>query len=207
MLAAIAENLVLGFVVGLTGALAPGPTLVATMGATLRDGWKAGPAVTLGHAIVETVIFLLILAGISASAVRFTSGIALIGGAALVVFGILTLRSAARGGLETQGITPAGSSLVAGIVTSITNPYFWIWWLTIGSVLLMVALGAGIVPAIAFILGHWAADLGWYTMVSLFIHRGRSVLSGPRYRAVLSLCGLFLIGFGGYYLWTAFTLP
>jgi threonine/homoserine/homoserine lactone efflux protein len=206
MFAAIAGNLVLGFVIGLTGALAPGPTLVATMGATLRDGWKAGPTVTLGHMIVETGIFLLILAGISASAVQFTSGIALVGGAALVVFGILTLRSAAGGSPKAQGDAPTGSSLMAGIVTSVTNPYFWIWWLTIGSVFLMVALGAGIAPAIAFILGHWGADLAWYTVVSLCVHRGRSVLSGPRYRAVLTLCGLFLIAFGGYYLWTAFTL-
>ena len=206
MMAAIAENLILGFVIGLTGAVAPGPTLVATMGATLRDGWKAGPVVTLGHIIVETGIFLLILAGISSSAVRFTGGIALVGGAALVVFGILTIRSAAGGGPEVSGTTPAGSPLVAGIVTSVTNPYFWIWWLTIGSVLLMVALGAGIVPAFAFIIGHWGADLGWYTLVALCIHRGRCVLSGPRYRAALSLCGLFLIAFGGYYLWTAWTL-
>jgi len=207
MLSAITGNLVLGFVIGLTGALAPGPTLVATMGASLRDGWKAGPVVTLGHALVETVIFVLILAGISTSAVKFTGWIALVGGAALVLFGLLTLRSAVRDSPPQQGDGPTGSSLVAGIVTSITNPYFWIWWLTIGSVLLMVALGAGMGAAIAFIIGHWCADLGWYTFVSLCIHRGRGVLSGPRYRAVLALCGLFLIGFGGYYLWTGFTIP
>jgi threonine/homoserine/homoserine lactone efflux protein len=207
MLSAIAENLILGFVVGLTGALAPGPTLVATMGATVRDGWKAGPVVTLGHALVETVIFILILAGISASAVQFTGGIALIGGAALVIFGLLTLISAMRDSPPAQGDSPTGSSLVAGIVTSVTNPYFWIWWLTIGSVLLMVALGAGMGAALAFIIGHWCADLGWYTFVSLCIHRGRGILSGPRYRAVLALCGIFLVAFGGYYLWTAFTLP
>jgi threonine/homoserine/homoserine lactone efflux protein len=206
MMAAIAGNLILGFVIGLSGALAPGPTLVATMGATLRDGWKAGPVVTLGHVMVETAIFFLILAGISTSAVRFTGGIAVIGGAALMVFGILTIRSIAAGEPGATGELPAGSPLVAGIVTSITNPYFWIWWLTIGSVLLMAALGAGIVPAFAFIIGHWSADLGWYTIVALCIHRGRCALTGPRYRAALFLCGLFLIVFGGYYVWTGFTL-
>jgi threonine/homoserine/homoserine lactone efflux protein len=207
MFSAIAGNLVLGFVIGLTGALAPGPTLLATMGATLRDGWKAGPAVTLGHALVETAIFVLILAGISTSAVKFTGGIALVGGAALVIFGILTLRSAVGDNPPEQGDGPTGSSLVAGIVTSITNPYFWVWWLTIGSVLLMVALGAGMGAAIAFILGHWGADLAWYTFVSVCIHQGRGILSGPRYRAVLAVCGIFLMVFGGYYLWTGFQIP
>ncbi len=55
--------LLLGFVIGLTGALAPGPTLVATINASLAGNWTTGLKISLGHIVVETVIFLLIVLG------------------------------------------------------------------------------------------------------------------------------------------------
>ena len=58
---AILSTVVLGFLIGLTGALAPGPTLVATINASLAGNWTAGLKVSLGHIIIETGIFFLII--------------------------------------------------------------------------------------------------------------------------------------------------
>jgi len=41
----IAEMLGMAFVIGLTGALAPGPTLLATVNSLAAEGWRAGPKV------------------------------------------------------------------------------------------------------------------------------------------------------------------
>ena len=54
------EMVAMAFTLGLTGALAPGPTLVATVNSSLKSGWTAGPKIAVGHALVEVLIFLLI---------------------------------------------------------------------------------------------------------------------------------------------------
>lgn len=193
--------LFLGFLVGLTGALAPGPTLVATINASLEGGWRAGPRVTLGHIAVEALMVLLIFAGMSVVIGSYSYLIGWIGGIALVVFGCATLNEARTARIDRGGSTSRESRpILAGIVTSISNPYFWIWWFTVGSALLIGAYSGGLAPACAFILGHWSADLGWFTLISLSIHRGRVVLSDRVYRGILGLCGTFLILFGAYYL-------
>jgi threonine/homoserine/homoserine lactone efflux protein len=195
----IPETLVLAFLIGLTGALAPGPTLVATIQASLRGGWTVGPKVTLGHMVVETLVFTLILLGVSATAVRFSDTIALIGGSALALFGILTLKESRDPRISLESSTPVGNPYLAGVITGIANPYFWIWWLTIGSALVVEALEGGIVLAITFMVGHWGADAGWLTFISTGIHRGRAFLTSRSYPWILCLCGIFLIGFGIYY--------
>lgn len=195
---------ILGFLIGLTGALAPGPTLIATINASLKRGWMAGPLVTLGHIMVEIVMVGLIVAGLSLFIGDYTWLIAVIGGFALVIFGILTILESRQAHIDiTENNPQTTSPFLAGAVTSISNPYFWIWWFTVGSALLIGAYQGGIIIVLAFILGHWMADLGWYTLVSVSIHEGRFILGEKQYRLILAACGVFLICFGGYYLFTA----
>jgi threonine/homoserine/homoserine lactone efflux protein len=203
-MASVPEILILSFLIGLTGALAPGPTLVATIQSSMKKGWTMGPKVSAGHIIIETFVFLLILLGISATAVRFSGFIAVIGGGALIVFGILTLRGSRTARLDHPAGAIIDNPYMAGIITGVTNPYFWIWWLTIGSSLLVNVMETGIIFGVIFMIGHWMADVGWLTMVSAGIHRGRMILSPRGYTITLSLCGLFLILFGSYYLSTTF---
>ncbi len=200
----IIQMAILGFLIGLTGALAPGPTLIATINASLKGGWTMGPRVTLGHAVVEIVMVLLIIAGLSVIIGGYSWLIAGIGGAALVVFGVLTIMESRHVQFDfmpeaSKGSKTAASPFLAGMITSISNPYFWLWWLTVGSSLMIGALSGGITSAIAFIMGHWGADLAWFTLVSTSIHHGRFLLSDREYRWILALCGLFLIVFGAYY--------
>jgi threonine/homoserine/homoserine lactone efflux protein len=197
----ILEMLALGFLIGLTGALAPGPTLIATINASLKGGWSMGPRVTLGHMAVELLMVILIVAGVSVIFGAYTWFIAGLGGLALVIFGLLTIREARTATIDipveqAQAVRP----FLAGAITSISNPYFWIWWITVGSALLIGAYKGGVVLAVAFIAGHWAADLGWFTLISVSIHRGRFIIGERQYRWILGLCGTFLLLFGVYYL-------
>jgi len=196
----ILEMLALGFLIGLTGALAPGPTLVATINTSLKGGWSMGPRVTLGHVAVELLMVLLIIGGFTLVIGDYAWLIGGIGGLALIIFGILTIRDARSAVLQLCGDqAETVHPVLAGAVTSVSNPYFWIWWFTVGSALLIGAYTGGLILVIAFIAGHWAADLGWFTLVSVSIHRGRFVLEERTYRWILGLCGLFLVVFGGYY--------
>ena len=200
----LASMLAVGFVIGLTGALAPGPTLVATIQASLKGDWTTGLKISCGHMVVEAVIVLLIVLGLAAVAQPYTALIAVIGGSALIVFGVLTLRGFRDASLtvvsQEAGKTPATSPYMAGLLTSAANPYFWIWWLSVGSTMVIAGLEGGLVLAGAFMIGHWAADTGWYTLVSTGIARGKTIISDRIYRMVMAACGVFLILFGLYYL-------
>ena len=196
----ILQTFLLGLMIGLTGALAPGPTLVATINASISGDWKIGPKVVVGHMIAECVLFLLIVLGLATLALPYTSAIALIGGIALIAFGALTIAGSRRATLNGPVTGTVSNPYLAGLVTSVANPYFWIWWLTIGSAMVIAGLSGGIVLAAVFMVGHWFADLGWFTLVSAGVSQGRTILSDTTYRWIMGACGVFLILFGAYYL-------
>jgi len=153
--------------------------------------------------VVELLMVLVILAGLSIIIGDYTWIIAGVGGCALVIFGVLTLLGSrhARIGVVQDTESTSGPFL-AGVITSISNPYFWLWWFTVGSALLIGAYQGGIILVLAFIAGHWAADLGWLTLVSVGIHKGKFILGEKEYRVILAACGVFLVCFGGYYIIT-----
>ena len=194
------QMVLLGFVIGLTGALAPGPTLVATINASIAGDWTTGMKVSLGHAIVELFLVILILLGLATVALPYTTVIAGIGGIALVVFGILTIKGSRKATMRTSEVQTIANPYMAGLVTSAANPYFWIWWLSIGSAMVIAGLEGGLALAGAFMVGHWTADIAWYTLVSTGVSKGKTLFSDTVYQKIMGLCGIFLIIFGVYYL-------
>lgn len=188
------------FAIGLTGALAPGPTLVAAVNSTLKSGWTAGPKVAAGHAAVELFVFALISLGLAAAAQQYSRYVAVAGGLALVIFGLLTVKGSSHARLAAPAEGVSGNPYLAGALTSAANPYFWIWWLSVGSALLLDGLRGGLMMAGLFMIGHWGADFAWYTVVSTGLYRGKSIISEANYQRIMTVCGLFLILFGMYYL-------
>jgi threonine/homoserine/homoserine lactone efflux protein len=89
---------------------------------------------------------------------------------------------------------------MAGFVTSAANPYFWIWWLSIGSAMIIAGLQGGLVLVGALMIGHWSSDIVWLTLVSTGVSKGRTIVSDTVYRKIIALCGIFLMLFGAYYL-------
>jgi threonine/homoserine/homoserine lactone efflux protein len=196
----IFQMLILGFVIGLTGALAPGPTLVATINASIAGNWTTGLKISLGHMIVELFLVILILSGLASVALPYTSAIAGIGGIALIVFGGLTIADSRKGTLIHSPAQLFTNPYMAGLITSAANPYFWIWWLSIGSAMVIAGLQGGLLFVGVFMIGHWSADTVWYTLVSSGVSKGSTIFSDSTYRKIIALCGIFLILFGIYYL-------
>ncbi len=203
----------LSFMTALTGALSPGPLLTYTIMSAVRDrrrGYLAGFWIITGHAILESAIILAILLGFSAflGNVVFVRVISLAGCACLVFFGVSIIVSAAKGKISADFLEGgAGESakhkwadrpVVGGIVVSMSNPYWWIWWVSIGGAFLAqfkITISDWDM-LLAFFLGHEAGDLAWYAPVSILTHLGRKMLNKSVYAAVLVLCGIFMIGFG-----------
>ncbi len=90
--------------------------------------------------------------------------------------------------------------VLAGVLMSMSNPWWWVWWITVGPATLMrfdVSISAW-QGVLVFFIGHELGDLGWYSLVSLLAHFGRRVLTGWLYTAILAVCGIAIICFGVY---------
>lgn len=197
------------FVIGLSGAMMPGPVLTATVTLSLRHGGWAGPRVVLGHALPELAVMGLVLAGGAAYLARASvlGVLGLVGGGLLVLMGIDIFRSVRKAVAQTEavlagegGADGAASAwrgpLFAGIVLSITNPYWTFWWATIGLRLAGESLQHGIAGLAAFYSGHILSDLAWYSVVSFAIARGRRAFPPRVLRAILVLCGVAMLFLG-----------
>jgi len=203
----VSKALFLGFTVGLTGAVVPGPLLFATIEATLNKGWIAGPQVVMGHIFVELVFCVFIFLGAASFLGNGTvSAISLIGGLVLIILGLLTIKDAKAVtspitySQNSSGSKLKSSPILLGAVSSVSNPYLWIWWLTASSAIVLREYKLGIIVAMAYILGHWTADISWFTTVSGALSRGNALFSQKKHRYILYPCGAFFIVFGMYFL-------
>ncbi len=196
------------FMVALSGALVPGPLFTITLGESVKRGFIAGPLIILGHGILELVLVLLIVTGVTPflAGDRTRIAVAAAGGVILLVMGGMMIRDAggARLVLTAGKGERALHPVVAGILGSLSNPYWLIWWATVGLGYLVSSVKYGFVGVAAFFVGHITADLVWYSLLSLAVSKGRRMLGDRGYSYMLYGCGFFLIGFGGWFIsWAA----
>jgi threonine/homoserine/homoserine lactone efflux protein len=197
------------FTLALSGALMPGPLLTVTVAEAARRGFAAGPLLITGHAILELALVVAIILGLGPYLkINLVMGIiALVGGAMLMWLGVDMLRSA--GGLSLQqgaaGQKRTLHPVLMGILASLANPYFVLWWATIGLGYLVSTMKFGPLGVAVFFLGHIAGDYFWYSVVAFGISRGKTILKDRSYQAVIRCCGVFLLGFGGWFLFSAKT--
>jgi threonine/homoserine/homoserine lactone efflux protein len=192
------------FVIALSGALIPGPLLTLTISESAKRGAKAGPLLIVGHVILEGVLVVLLLGGLSAvmTNILFMLVSFCLGGAILLIMGFSMLRGSASINFDIfrEGESKGGNIILLGIVGSLSNPYFVIWWATIGLGYLVSSIKLGVQGAIAFFIGHILADFVWYALVSVAISRGREIFPVKVYRRLVFCCGSFLILFGVWFL-------
>ena len=190
------------FVVALSGAMAPGPYLTVTITRTLTKGRLSAALMLIGHAALEG----LLLVGFAFGLQRILSNphvanvLALVGGAVLLWMGRDLLRSALRGTLHAEATTAAPESrlgpVLHGAAVSLANPYWLLWWMTIGVKLASDALAVGWLGVVAFFIGHELGDAAWYGFVIAAVSRGERLLSDRPYRVIIGACALFLLYLG-----------
>jgi len=205
------------FVVGLTGARAPGPLLTVTVAEAARRGFWVGPLLVVGHGILEGSLVVGLAVGLAGllTVPWVTGTIALVGGVFLLWMGYTIARDAARGRLSLAGIdmsrTDASAALSRrqaarlvglGAAVSLSNPYWSLWWATIGLTYVTFSLERGGVAPLAFFSGHILSDFAWYALVAAAVASSRRFLPPLFYRIVLTVCGVFLVFLAGYFIYT-----
>lgn len=210
--AALAGAFVGSFVVAFSGAMMPGPLLTVTIAETGRRGASAGPLLIVGHSVLELAMLAALLLGLGPFLrLQWTTvALGLAGGAVLtwMAIGILrvlpSLRIEAAGPAEPS--RPGRHPVVMGVLMSLANPYWTLWWATIGLGYLTIARQLGLAGVVAFYVGHILGDFVWYTAVSWSFAHGRRFLSDLVYRWIMAICGVALAGFAVWFAWHAATV-
>jgi threonine/homoserine/homoserine lactone efflux protein len=186
--------LMVGFI-SLSGVLMPGPVFAAAVVKGVKDK-HAGVWIAVGHMIVEIPLILIIAAGFyfifTYSWVKI--GIGIVGGAMLLFMGLRMVQL--HGDVNVVERAIPGHAILAGIITTVSNPYFILWWATVGASLTIIALGFGIIGIISFIVIHEACDLSWDWFVSNISNVGSKLWQERFYRVIFVLCGIFLAVLG-----------
>ena len=189
--------------ISLSGVMAPGAITAATIAQGTRNKW-AGGLISLGHGVVEMPLIFLLMAGLGLvfkmEPVKIGIGIA--GGLFLLYLG---------GGMIQQLFKPQATvettfnqnSVWTGILLSATNPYFLLWWATVGLNLALGAKELGIMALVLFAIIHWLCDLVWLMILStaaFYSHKGAGLLSNKLQQGILLFCGACLLVFGQIFL-------
>ena len=208
------------FLVALTGAMSPGPLLTYTIiksAQTNRRGYLMGLWIITGHAILEMGIIILLLFGFSfvLKNIAVVRIIGVSGGLILILFGASIIRDIFNGNISTNFLNSRDelnedpglienkgieNPVIGGIMVSMSNPYWWVWWATIGfAFMIQFNISFKTWPKLlAFFLGHEAGDLIWYLLVSTLAFFGLRHMNRKAYYGILMFCALFMVLFGIY---------
>ena len=191
------EFSVLVIVISASGVMAPGPLFAANITHGLKDGAKSGIKMAIGHTIVELPLVILLGIGVFSLELfpEFRTVISILGAITLFVFAAIQIKTIFRNKESTTNLKQG--PLVSGILLSALNPFFIIWWLTIGFKLISDAMliwaFSGIL--VLFVLHIWM-DFAWLGAISYLASKSAKILSNKNYKIIMIGLSIILVYFG-----------
>ena len=181
-------------IISLSGVMAPGALSAVTIHHGMRNS-RAGGLVAIGHGIVEVPLLILIYYGVGAlmQISGFQVSIGILGGVLMAWMGVTIVVS---GGTVVSEGKLGDSSVWAGVMLSAGNPYFLIWWATVGSSLVIRSVEYGLVGVLLFWICHWMCDLVWLWLLAFFANRASANFGGAFVRITSLISGSFLLIIG-----------
>ncbi len=191
------------FVTALSGALMPGPLLTAAISESIKRGFRAGPVLILGHGILEMALVIVLMVGLAPLLQTDTVFIviSLAGGIILLymAFGMFKSLPTLKLDLEVKDNASRNKLVTTGILMSLANPYWTIWWVTIGLGYILRSMEYGLLAVAVFYSGHILADLIWYASVTYMVEKGRHLICDTLYKIIVGICAGALILFAVYF--------
>ncbi len=191
--------LITAILISLSGVMAPGPLTVVVVGKGARSP-RAGALIALGHGAVEFPLMILVVLGLGPLFQHdvFATSVGLAGGAVLLWMAaglLLSLRPSAAREAAPERLRES-SPFMAGALMTAGNPYFIIWWATVGATLVFRAWEYGVWQFAVFAVVHWSLDLIWYYFLSSAAFKGTKLLGDRFLKGVSLIAGLMLLYFG-----------
>lgn len=190
-------------VISLSGVLMPGPLFAVTLKKASKNK-KAGALIAIGHGIVEFPLMFLIFFLLNQFEIPFYVQVAvgLIGGLLMIFMGIQTFIN--RNKPTGASVNSKLDSVLAGVWTTAANAGFILWWLTIGTTLILSAKNFfGLLGFSVFAGVHWSIDFLWYTIVAYGIFKTQRFWNEHVNKGIMLFCVAIFIGFGAYFFGSA----
>jgi threonine/homoserine/homoserine lactone efflux protein len=185
-------------IISASGVMSPGPLFAANVMYGLREGKISGIKLAIGHTIVEFPLIILLGVGFVSieNVPEIRTVITILGAAGLFGFAILQIRSVIKQKFSLETKSGQGP-FVAGILLSALNPFFIIWWLTIGLVLISESIQTfGIIGIIILFLFHIWMDYAWLFTIAVFSSKAKNYLSRRNFKIIIVGLSIILICFG-----------
>jgi threonine/homoserine/homoserine lactone efflux protein len=188
--------------ISLSGVLMPGPLFAVTIKKASKSK-TAGALIAVGHGLVEFPLMFLIFFVLSQFDIPsiLQVGVGLIGGLLMIFMGLQAYRH--RHEQEETTVSLRKDSVLAGAWTTGANAGFILWWLTIGTTLILNAKLFGLLGFSVFAGVHWLTDFSWYTVVALLIFKSQRFWTEHTKTGILLFCVAVFIGFGAYFMGSA----
>jgi threonine/homoserine/homoserine lactone efflux protein len=205
--------------VSTSGVLSPGPLFFINILYGSKYGSFEGLKIASGHAIVEFPLIIALSYALYSFSYTFHVSdtifkfIGLSGGIFLLLFSFLQIISILKDkSTYSQTISirkfNIKNPIIIGVIFSILNPFFLVWWLTIGSKLISDSvINFGVVEGISIIfLSHIWMDYFWLWFTSFMINKGKSIITGKLYRIFVFTISIILGIYGFYLLFMSLTI-
>ncbi|MEI6521269.1 MAG: LysE family transporter [bacterium] len=186
---------IVSFLVGLSGAVMPGPLFAIAIQQALIVGWTAGFWLINGHAIGEIILLFLIRYGAGNFLTRpvISKIIGIVGGVVLLYFAYNMIYTAINGSfalnMTKQDPLSIWKLMLAGFVISVTNPTWYIWWGTAGIGLITTQIDkSGDKAWTVFFIGHILADYAWYILVTTILSVSRMFITSEIHKFIILIC-------------------
>ena len=189
-------------VISLSGVMSPGP-LTAFLIARGRESPWAGLWVTLGHALAEVPLIIALYAGLQPffEIQGIREGVSLLGGGVLIYLGSGVFRSFRAPGNEPKSVLRR-NSITGGVLLTLLNPYWVLWWLTIGASLITRTSEYGLLAGLAgMIIVHLAADAVWAVFVTWSSNQGSRMIGETGWKRIEQGCAWVMLGFGAFFVY------
>jgi threonine/homoserine/homoserine lactone efflux protein len=221
-------------VLSASGVLSPGPLFLANLMYGSKQGYQAGIKIANGHMAVELLLIILLSLGIfglslftlGAGALRT---IGLIGGIAVIFFSVAQILNITKKISYTRDINRDSKNknlrvsyetyffildkintkidrgpLIIGIIFTVMNPFFLIWWLTVGLKLISDSVYTfGVIEGVIILfLFHIWMDYVWLVVTAYSISKGQSLFKIKFYYFFIICISIILISYGFYLLMT-----
>ena len=194
----IIEFAIIVIIISASGVMSPGPLFAANITYGLKQGTKAGIKIAIGHSIVELPLVILLGIGIFSLEIfpEFKTIISILGAITLFVFAFMQIKSTLKKNKKSETKLKQGP-IITGVLLSALNPFFIIWWLTIGLKLISdaMAIWAFVGILIVFVLHVWM-DFVWLGSTAFLISKSKKIISNTNYKIIMLALSAVLIYFG-----------
>jgi len=185
-----------------SGVMAPGPLFAANIVYGMNESTKGGIKMAIGHTIVEFPLIALLGVGVFSLEVfpEFQTIISVLGALSLFVFAYIQIRTTLQKE-KSRTIQQKHGAIIAGLTLSVLNPFFIIWWLSVGFKLISEAMAiwafAGVV--ILFLFHIWM-DFAWLGAIAFLAKKSSKIISNKSYKIIMLALSASMVYFGVVFL-------